>query len=106
MREFLDSSYARPDRRSVSVTQQPRSLRSPRDAYIASVAEHLARCHDSPIPTWAETLGLVPEHPIFASGLESLNARLKVESPGAFRRRMPFVSKDALFRPRAVSAEP
>jgi hypothetical protein len=38
-------------------------------------------------------------------GLESLKAILTVESPAAFRRRLLFVGKDALDRPRRV-AEP
>jgi hypothetical protein len=38
--------------------------------------------------------------PFFAGGLESLKATLFVQSPTAFRRRMLFVSKNALDRPR------
>ena len=38
----------------------------------------------------------------FAGGLGSLKARLIVESPSAFRRRLIFVSHDGLHRPRMV----
>ena len=41
--------------------------------------------------------------PFFAGGLNSLNAILTVESPAAFRRRLLFISKDALSRPRLIS---
>jgi hypothetical protein len=42
--------------------------------------------------------------PFFAGGLEDLKATLLVESPVAFRRRMLFVGKDVLDRPRRFSA--
>lgn len=103
LREFLDSFYANPATRQAAITQPPDLLDALRDAYLAAVGEHLARCYDLEIPTWAETRGLDLEHPFFAGGLESLKARLLVESPTAFRRRMLFVSKNALFGPRAVS---
>jgi hypothetical protein len=101
LREFLDSFYANSDQREASINEQPRPLDAPRDAYIAAVAEHLARCHHPEVPSWAEHQGLELSKPFFAGKLESLRARLAVESPTAFRRRMLFVSKDALFRPRA-----
>jgi hypothetical protein len=103
LREFLDSFYANPETRQAAIDQPPELLDALRDAYLAAVGEHLARCYHLEIPAWAETRGLDLEHPFFAGGLESLKARLFVESPTAFRRRMLFVSKDALFRPRAVT---
>ena len=66
----------------------------------AVVAEHLARCHDMVPPEWSEQYGRKLKRPYFAGGLESLKARLTVESPAAFRRRLLFVSKNALSRPR------
>jgi hypothetical protein len=105
LREFLDSYYANPEQRTAAIGQQPQSLDALHDAYIAAVAEHLARSHDLEIPSWAENQGLQLSKPFFAGKLEGLKARLAVESPTAFRRRMLFVSKDALFRPRAVSSE-
>ena len=103
LREFLDSFYANPETRQTAIDQPPEHLDALRDAYFAAVGEHLARCYHLEIPAWAETGGLDLEHPFFAGGLESLKARLFVESPTAFRRRMLFVSKDALFRPRAIA---
>jgi hypothetical protein len=88
------------------IRQQPRPLDALQDAWLAAVAEHLARTDHLEIPYWAETQGLDLRHPFFAGKLQSLKARLTVESPTAFRRRMLFVSKDALFRPRAVRRDP
>ena len=99
LREFLDSYYANPEQREAAIRQQPAPLDALRDAYVAAVAEHLARCYGLEIPTWAENQGLDLTQPFFAGKLESLKARLAVESPTAFRRRMLFVSKDALSRP-------
>lgn len=100
LREFLDSFYANPDTRAEAIQDHPPGLDDLRDAYIAAVAEHLARSYGLAVPEWAETQGLDLKQPFFAGGLESLKAVLTVESPTAFRRRMLFVSKDALSRPR------
>jgi hypothetical protein len=53
-----------------------------------------------PIPEWSETHGNGLHEPFFAGGLQSLKGVLTAESPTAFRRRLLFVSKDALSRPR------
>lgn len=103
LREFLDAFYANPGLRADALQARPVPLDDLRDAYIAATAEHLARCHDLPLPDWCETYGRSLKRPFFAGGLESLKAVLTVESPAAFRRRMLFVSKDALFRPRAAT---
>ncbi len=100
LREFLDHFYANPAEREASLTAQPLPLDDLRDAYLGAAAEHLARCYDLDVPVWAETHGLSLRRPFFAGGLESLKALLTVESPAAFRRRMLFVSKNALDRPR------
>jgi len=71
-----------------------------KDAYLAAVAEHLARSFGLPIPDWSEAQGNRLTRPFFAGNLESLKALLFVQSPTAFRLRMLFVSKDALSRPR------
>jgi hypothetical protein len=106
LREFLDHFYANPADREASLRAQPVPLDNLRDAYLAATAEHLARCHDLSVPTWSETYGLALRQPFFAGGLESLKALLTVESPAAFRRRMLFVSKNALSRPRLPADEP
>jgi hypothetical protein len=106
VREFLDYFYSNPAEREASLSAKPISLDDLRDAYLGATAEHLARRYDLPIPPWAETYGLALKRPFFAGGLESLKALLTVESPTAFRRRMLFVSKNALDRPRMFLDEP
>lgn len=101
IREFLDTFYGSPDKREAAIREQPPLMGGVYDPYAAAVAEHLARCYDLPIPDWTEQHGEALHEPFFAGGLETLKARLIVESPAAFRRRMIFVSHDALDRPRA-----
>lgn len=105
VREFLDWFYANPDARRAAIEQAPMALDSLHDAYLAAVPEHLARSFGLDVPEWAETRGLDLKRPFFAGGLESTKAILAAQSPTAFRRRMLFVSRDALSRPRAP-AEP
>ena len=101
LREFLDTFYSYPELREEALRTCPVPLDDLRDAYLAATAEHLAQCHGMAIPEWSENYGCRLKRPFFAGGLESMKARLMVESPAAFRRRMLFVSKNALFRPRA-----
>jgi hypothetical protein len=69
------------------------------DAYLAGVAEHLARGAGLPVPVWVEEPGRFLERPYFANGgLESLKAMLLAESPVSFRRRMIFVEGRPLRR--------
>ena len=103
LREFLDTFYANPERRPEALMARPVALDAVRDAYLAATAEYLAQCHGLAVPDWSETHGRELKRPFFAGGLESLKARLTVESPGAFRRRLLFVSKNALSRPRTLS---
>ncbi len=77
-----------------------------KDAYLAAVAEHLAARYGFPVPAWAENHGRPLKRAFFAGGLESLKATLTFESPAAFRRRLLFVSKDALDRPRMLAEPP
>lgn len=100
LREFLDLFYANPDQRPRAIEEKPASLDAVHDAYVAAVAEHLARVYGLPIPEWSENHGNGLYEPFFAGGLQSLKAVLLAESPTAFRRRLLFVSKDALSRPR------
>ncbi len=106
LREFLDCFHANPEDRAQAIAEPPPFLDNDvRDAYLAAVAEHLARRYNIDVPAWSETRGLALQRPFFAGGLESLKAVLTVESPTAFRRRMLFVSKDALSRPRTPTSE-
>jgi hypothetical protein len=100
LREFLDSFYANADTRLRAIEERPDSIDAVHDAYVAAVAEHLARVYGLPIPVWSETHGNGLREPFFAGGLQSLKGVLVAESPTAFRRRLLFVSKDALSRPR------
>ena len=74
------------------------------DAYLAAVAEHLAECWRLRCPDWVHGVRRFLQRPFFAGGLENLKAALLVESPVAFRRRMLFVGRDVLDRPRRFSA--
>jgi hypothetical protein len=104
LREFLDVFYANPDERQRAITIEPAALDDLHDAWLAAVAEHLARSFGLIVPEWSETHGTKLRRPFFAGGLETLKAILFVESPTAFRRRMLFVSKNALSRPRLDEA--
>jgi hypothetical protein len=100
IREFLDAFYAHPDLRPSSINDRPDTIDTLHDAYVSAVAEHLAQLYGLPIPDWTETYGNGLHEPFFAGGLQSLKGILVAESPAAFRRRLLFVSKDALSRPK------
>jgi hypothetical protein len=101
--EFLDSFYANPELRLSAIEVRPELIDALHDAYLAAVAEHLAKSYRLPVPEWTETQGNDLHEPFFAGGLETLKGILVAESPTAFRRRLLFVSKDALSRPRQLS---
>lgn len=105
LREFIDTFDGLAEGHSAAIAEPPARLPPLEDAYLAATAEHLARMHGLPVPDWAETRGLDLQRPYFAGGLESLKALLHVESPTAFRRRMLFVSGNALFRPHAANSQ-
>lgn len=100
IREFLDSFYVNRDSRQQAIDERPDAIDDVHDAYVAAVAEHLARVYGLRIPEWSEIHGNGLREPFFAGGLQSLKGVLVAESPTAFRRRLLFVSKDALSRPR------
>ncbi len=102
LREFLDEFYSHPARRQAAMAEEPVLLDDVKDAYLAAVAEHLAACYRLEPPGWAEGHGRPLQRAFFAGGLDSLKAILTVESPAAFRRRLLFVSKNALDRPSRV----
>ena len=105
LREFLDSFYAHPSRRADALAEAPQSLDPLRDAYLAATAEYLAQRFGLTEPPWSEDRGLDLQVPHFAGGLEALKATLIQESPLAFRRRLIFISRNALDRPRLSAAE-
>jgi len=103
LREFLDEFYSHPLLRQASLQAQPDLIDDVTDAYLAAVAEHLATAYGLDAPGWVESHGRPLKRAFFATGLESLKAILTVESPAAFRRRLLFVGKDALDRPRRLA---
>lgn len=105
LREFLDEFYSHPDRRPAALQEQPALIEDVKDAYLAAVAEHLASVYRLSMPAWVDRHGRPLKRAFFAGGLESLKAILTVESPAAFRRRLLFVGKDALDRPRRRAEE-
>ena len=78
LREFLDTFYANPDERERALARRPDALDDLRDAWLAAVAEHLARSFHLPVPEWSETHGNKFRRPFFAGGLESLKAILNL----------------------------
>ena len=101
-REFLDAFYANADERRAALRDRPEGMDPIRDAYLAALAEHLARSFGLPVPEWSEMHGQRSKPAVLCRRLEPLNAILTVESPAAFRRRLLFISKDALSRPRLI----
>lgn len=99
VREYLDIFYGLPDDGRVeSMVEQPLPIGDVKDAYLAAVAEHLSLQYGLPVPEWSETVGFDLPRAWFGTKLESLKATLLAESPLAFRRRMLFVSENALHR--------
>ena len=101
VREFLDSWQAldMPAKRD-AIRDEPCRIAAVEDAYLAALAEHLAQMDCLPVPDWVERPDRFLTAPFFAGGLQSLKATLLVESPLAFRRRLIFISANALSRPR------
>lgn len=101
--EFLDAFYLDAASRQQALDRKPPALSPLRDAYLAATAEYLAAAFGLTTPEWTERHGFDVDRPFFAGGLETLKALLLVQSPAAFRRRLLFVSPDALSRPRQLS---
>lgn len=90
--------------RDAALVREPDQLEPLKDAYLAALAEHLALESGLPAPSWTEQPERFLSEPFFAGGLQSLKALLLVESPLAFRRRLIFISADALSRPTRAAA--
>lgn len=100
---FLDEFCESPNDealRPTPVLLAPRfgELGQVQDAYLAAVAEELARKYNLAYPPWAESEDRKLHWPWFASDLASLRAVLILESPAGFRSRNLFVSENALSR--------
>jgi len=100
VREFLDAWQTMPPLQRVgALAEEPPRLDAIKDAYLAALAEHLALLDGDGAPAWTDQTNRFLNAPFFSGGLESLKATLLVESPLAFRRRLIFISADALSRP-------
>lgn len=101
VREFLDGWQTMDAATKCNaIFAEPCHLNRVQDAYLAALAEHLAQLDQLPVPDWSERAERFLQTPFFAGGLQSLKATLIVESPPAFRRRLIFISANALSRPR------
>ena len=101
VREFLDCWQTMDEAaKRKAIAAEPCRVKRLEDAYLAALAEHLAQMDRLPVPEWTGHAERFLEAPFFAGGLESLKATLIVESPAAFRRRLIFISANALSRPR------
>ena len=102
IRDFLDEFYADPRQERLMDEPPPRgevlSDNGLADAYVAAIAEHLARQFGFSPPPWAGSVSRRLKHPWFAMSLHGARALLLIESPPAFRERNIFVSADALSR--------
>jgi len=100
---FLDEFYYAPTESAFAETPMLLAplfgeLGQVEDAYLAAVAEELARRFGLPLPAWTMTEDRWVHKPWFASPLASLRAVLLLESPAGFRSRNLFVSENALSR--------
>ena len=101
VREFIDTWQGLVDgERAAALAEEPIPVGKIEDAYLGALAEHLAAIARIEAPPWAEAPCRFLREPYFAGGLESLRAILLVESPPAFRRRLLYISANALSRPR------
>lgn len=105
VREFLDEFYTE---KNYEVRQQMLDIEPQLDtskqinAYLGAVAEQLSLRYHLDTPGWANDYSRFLDEEFFPCQLESSKIRdlLRQESPSAFRRRMIYVDKDPLCRPR------
>ncbi|MBI3986679.1 MAG: hypothetical protein HY343_07160 [Lentisphaerae bacterium] len=100
--DFLDAFYRAPS--AACLDDEPPAVPATAgdsealDAYLAAVAEHLARQYRLAIPAWVFAPGRRLHRPRFGSPAAALRATLLLESPPAFRSRNLFVTANALDR--------
>lgn len=103
--EFLDTFYLGTEEdREIGIRGRPMPIDAVSDAYLSATAEHLALQYGLEVPEWSYNQGHSLRKPQFFGGFESLKAILIAESPLAFRRRMLFVSSNALHRASMFSS--
>lgn len=78
------------DRQPLIYEAPPFTGNAQHDAYIAAVAEHLARSHDMPVPRWTQDARRFLNRPWF------LPEGSMADTPVAFRKRMIYTKGDPL----------
>ena len=98
--DFLDAFYRTPS--PALLTDEPPLMEEESgaavNAYLAGVAEHLAREYGLDIPAWAFGRQRYLRRPKFGNASVALRATLLLESPPAFRSRNIFITANALER--------
>ena len=98
--DFLDDlRFARDDDDAADrIHEEPVTLDSHTDAYLAAVAEHVAASRGLRVPPWTRRTARFLDHFWWPSTTPALHARALVESPAAFRRRGIFIGRTTLKR--------
>ncbi len=98
--DFLDDlRFARDgDDAADRIHEEPATLDSHSDAYLAAVAEHVAASRGLRVPPWTRRTARFLDHFWWPSTTPALHARALVESPAAFRRRGIFIGRTTLKR--------
>jgi hypothetical protein len=101
LRNFLDAFYYAPQENRCSMIEQepPCTDSAYFNAYMAGVAEYLAREYGLPIPEWVHDTARFMHTPKFPCELEGMKAYLLSSTPSAFNRRMIFTGDNPLTRP-------
>jgi len=98
--DFLDAFYRAPD--TALLADEPPLMEGKSgaaiNAYLAGVAEHLAREYGLDIPGWVFDRQRYLRWPKFGNESAALRATLLSESPPAFRSRNIFITANALER--------
>jgi hypothetical protein len=100
---FLDEFYTAPNAEALAEKPPPLApeigdLGQVQDAYLAAVAEELARRFNLQPPAWMNDPERALHRPWFATPLAAVRTVLLLESPPGFRSRNIFVSENALSR--------
>jgi len=101
IRDFLDDFYHVSDKttRQSLISEEPEKTGDKKiDAYLASLAEHLAYHYNLEAPEWVNNNSRFLDTWWFPSRFKSLWPMALVESPASFRRRGIFVDHTELQR--------
>lgn len=100
VRELLDEFALRgwDDLRLHALTDEPATVDEHVNAYLAALAEHLARTHTLGVPLWTLQERRTLDHMWFPGVAPGFRPTALRESPAAFRRRGIFIARGALTR--------